>query len=337
MASVYEAVNPRLDKRVAIKVLHAHLDVDPDGRARFLREGRAAARLRHPHVVDVFELEEHQGRAFLVMELLDGEDLATLLAREKRLEEAAALDILLPVLSAIAAAHDAGVIHRDIKPSNVFLAQEPGGRVRPKVVDFGVSKVAGAKPLTAADVMVGTVPYMAPEQIRAARDVGAATDQYSLAVVLYECLTGKRPFDGDSPVSIIAAILHDPLVPPSKVVRSIPRALDDVLQRALSREPENRFPHVREFARCLLPFSGPESAARWRQELGGGTSTASALARSLPAPPAKRRAPAVAAAIVVVLASAALMASLLRPTEHAQRLAVGASGVARVLHELRAP
>jgi eukaryotic-like serine/threonine-protein kinase len=282
MACIFEATDARLGHRVAIKRLHPHIAERPGATERFLREGQAAARVRHPHVVQVFALGKEGTSAFLVMELLEGRDLGATLARHGQLTVGRALELLLPVIAAVAAAHDAGVIHRDLKPSNVFVSRGPGGREWPKVVDFGVSKVLApddVAALTATDGVVGTAAYMAPEQARSVREASFQSDQYSLAVILYQCVTGALPFSGSSVYELISAIMTAPVVSPSQRAEGIDAALDAIVQRAMSRHPRDRFPSVRAFGAALLPLAHPQDRTAWSAELHASA------ARSLSLPP----------------------------------------------------
>ena len=281
MGCVFEAQDTVLKHRVAVKLLHPHVAGRPRAAERFLREGRAAASVRHPHVVQVFGLGTEAGTAYLAMELLEQETLAALIAREGALPLEAALDIVIPVAAAVAAAHDAGVIHRDVKPSNVCFTRL-GGRLYPKVVDFGVSKVIGGEvstDTTAADGMIGTAAYMAPEQARSAGGASILSDQYSLGVVLYQCVTGAVPYSGASVYEVLQAVMSAPLVAPGSRVKGIPRAFDDVLARALSRLPEDRFPSVRAFAAALLPFASEATRSAFTSELSGPSAPAQSLGK----------------------------------------------------------
>ena len=267
-----EAVHARLGHRVALKRLHPHVAARPGATERFLREGRAVARIRHPNVVQVFALEEGTSGPYLAMELLDGHESATMLTRAGRIQVQDALELLLPVIAGVAAAHDAGVIHRDLKPSNIFIAQGAGGRRWPKVLDFGVSKVlelGGAVEPAATDAIVGTAAYMAPEQTRSARHASFKSDQYALAVILYQCLTGKAPFSGATDYEVAVAVMTAPICPPSVQVPSLPPALDEVILRAMSRHPDDRFATVRAFGMALLPFAREGERHAWTGELGG--------------------------------------------------------------------
>jgi tRNA A-37 threonylcarbamoyl transferase component Bud32 len=258
MGSVFEAEDTGLGHRVALKLLHPHVARSPGAAARFLREGRAAARIRHPHVVQVFALGAEGDTPYLAMELLDGDDLSQIVAREGRLSVDDALELVLPVIAAVAAAHDAGIIHRDLKPSNVCTVRDPRARPWPKVVDFGVSKVItgdGANDVTLAGTVIGTAAYMAPEHARASCNASFRSDQYSLAVLLYHCVTGGLPFSGRSMYELVEAIMTAPLAPPSARVEGIPRGFDEAMLGAMSRDPEERFSSVRAFGAALLPLA----------------------------------------------------------------------------------
>jgi serine/threonine protein kinase len=262
-ASVFEGTHVALGKKVAIKILHDHLAADGQIAGRFVREGRVAAKLHHPNAVEVFDVGVEQGIPFLVMELLIGNDLRALLADTGRLELEHALAFLLPIASALAYAHDAGVIHRDLKPANIFLARDVRDDVVPKLVDFGLSKAAGiqdASP-TLTEMVAGTVLYMAPEQTLGMKFATAASDQYSLAAILYESLTGRPPFTGTSLQTIIERIRSETPERPTALASRLPKAIDAPILRALAREPQDRFANVREFARALLPFAPHETVA----------------------------------------------------------------------------
>jgi serine/threonine-protein kinase len=278
MGSVYEAKNTALGKRVAIKILHEHLAGDAVAAARFLQEGRAASAIRHPNVVQVFEVGSYGGAPYLVMDLLEGEDLATYLRPRGRLSASEAVDLLLPAVSAVAAAHAAGVVHRDLKPKNILLVREQRTRLRAQVVDFGISKMAraeGEARLTETAALLGTLDYMAPEQARSARNADERSDQYALGVIAYECLTGRKPFSADGTYELLHAIVTASVQAPRSLGVDIPAELESAILRAMSRDRAGRFPSVESFGHALLPFASEASRAWWCDEFGAAGATSS--------------------------------------------------------------
>jgi eukaryotic-like serine/threonine-protein kinase len=274
MASVYEARHTVIGKRVAIKVLHEHLARNAVAAARFMREARAASAIRHPNVVQVFEIGLHTGTPFLIMELLEGQDLATYLLSRGRLSAASAVDVLLPIASAVAAAHAAGVIHRDLKPTNVFLANEGRLGVRAKVVDFGVSKQIDdekERRLTETGMLLGTLEYMAPEQVRSAKNATERSDQYALGVILYECITGQRPFAGQSRYDLLHAIVTAPFATPRSLGIDLDPRLESTILRSMHRDPSQRFPSVESMGHSLSPCASEALRAWWRDDSSTGT------------------------------------------------------------------
>jgi eukaryotic-like serine/threonine-protein kinase len=262
--AVYEALRLPLRKRTALKVLHREFVRYPDVLKRFLREAEIVAQMEHPHIVGVFDLGVHDGQPYIAMELLDGETLADRLDREGVIPAAEAVDTMLAVMSAVASVHERGVVHRDLKPDNIFLARTATRSIQPKLLDFGVVKVreaGGAMTMTRA--MVGTPSYMSPEQAREARDVDAPSDQWSLAVILFECLTGKCPFEGDNLLDILNAITTGPVPRLREVIPTLPGGLEAVLLRAMEREPAARWPSVRAFGEALRPFASVGGQALW--------------------------------------------------------------------------
>src|ERR687883_887927 len=212
MATVYLALDRRLEREVALKVMHAHLADDPQFTARFIREARAAARLSHPNVVSVFDQGDDHGLLYLAMEYLQGRTLREVLADLSVLTPDEAFDVVEPVLDALAAAHAAGIVHRDVKPENVLLTDD--GRV--KVADFGLARAASAG-TTTTGVLMGTAAYLAPELL--ARGVaGPRADVYAVGIMLFEMLTGVLPFTGDVPVQVAYRHVHEDVPPPSSVV-----------------------------------------------------------------------------------------------------------------------
>ncbi len=245
MATVYRGLDERLERPVAVKVMHRGLADDPDFVARFTREARSAARLSAPEVVAVYDQgrDEQTGAAYLVMEHIEGRDLRALLRDRGALHPARALSLLEPVLRALAAAHGAGIVHRDVKPENVLLGDD--GRV--KVADFGLARAVETSELTSTTgLLIGTVAYLAPEQIeRGTAD--PRTDVYAAGVVLWEALTGAPPYAADTPMQVAYRHVHEDVPAPSTVVGGIPPGLDDLVVRATRRDPALRPPDAGAF------------------------------------------------------------------------------------------
>jgi beta-lactam-binding protein with PASTA domain/predicted Ser/Thr protein kinase len=235
MATVYIGFDTRLDRVVAIKVMHATLADDEAFVARFHREAKSAARLSHPNVVSIYDQGEDAGRVFLVMEYVDGGTLRARLREEGRLAPSAALGVMEPVLQALAAAHGAGIVHRDVKPENILIASD--GRV--KVADFGLARAIEASGHTTTGLLIGSVNYLAPEQVES----GAAdtrTDVYAAGIMLFEMLTGAPPYDGDTPLSIAYRHVNDSVPAPSALLLGVPPEIDALVVRATRRNPADR-------------------------------------------------------------------------------------------------
>lgn len=240
MASVYEATDIRLDRTVAVKVMHPGLGDDDDFAQRFVREARAAARLNHPHVVGVYDQGDDDGTVFLAMEYVPGHTLRDVIRKESPMAPLRALALLEPVVSALAAAHRAGLIHRDVKPENVLIADEAhGGGV--KVADFGLAKAVSADTQHTATggVLIGTVSYLAPELVVDGR-ADARADVYAAGVVLYELLTGRKPHEGESPIQVAYRHVHEDVPAPSLVQPGLPAYVDALVARATSRDRTQR-------------------------------------------------------------------------------------------------
>ena len=234
MASVYEGTDLRLDRTVAVKIMHAGLGDDDAFAARFVREARAAARLSHPNVVAVYDQGEDDGAVFLVMELIAGHTLRDTITKESPMPATRALALMEPVLSALGSAHRAGLIHRDIKPENVLIADD--GRV--KVADFGLAKAISTDTQHTATkgVLIGTVSYLAPELVVEGH-ADARADVYAAGVVMYELLTGAKPHEGETPIQVAYKHVHNDVPPPSSLVPDLPAYVDALVARATSREP----------------------------------------------------------------------------------------------------
>ena len=295
MGTVYHGRDEMLDRDVAVKVMSKGL-ADADARARFLREARAAARLQHPNIVVIYELGEHEGAPFMVLELLEGIDLQRAIDAGIRPDPRVTLPVVLQLLAGLGHAHEHGIVHRDVKPSNVFL---PSGRPA-KIMDFGVARLAGLG-TTTAGVVVGTPNYMSPEQV-AAGELDGRSDLFSAGLILYELVTGEKAFQADSLVSIMYKILHEApdlgLIPDGRQWERL-RA---VLTRALAREVSDRYPDAQamsaELGQALsdlggtLDWSAPADQAllvRPKPTLRGATATLAPPAAGGAAPP---RAPA---------------------------------------------
>jgi beta-lactam-binding protein with PASTA domain/serine/threonine protein kinase len=236
MATVYEATDLRLDRVCALKVMHTGLGDDDDFAARFVREARHAAKLSHPNVVGVFDQGDDHGTLFLAMEYIPGHTLRDLIRKEAPMAPRKALAIMEPVLSALAAAHQAGMIHRDVKPENVLLADD--GRV--KVADFGLARAVSAQTQhTTGGVLIGTVSYLSPELVVDGK-ADARSDVYATGVILYEMLTGRKPHEGDSPIQVAYKHVHEDVPPPSEVVPGLPAYVDALVARATARDRELR-------------------------------------------------------------------------------------------------
>jgi eukaryotic-like serine/threonine-protein kinase len=243
MATVYRANDTRLDRIVALKVMHVGLGDDDDFTRKFDREARAAARLSHPNVVSVFDQGNDEGRPYIVMELVQGRTLRSVIAREAPLNPLRALSMIEPVLSALAAAHDAGLVHRDIKPENVLISER--GQI--KVGDFGLARAISAQTSTAtAGLLIGTVSYLPPELVLTGK-ADARSDVYSTGVVLFELLTGRKPHTGETPIQVAYAHVHNDVPPPSSLPTAgpIPDYLDALIGRATSRNADARPPDAR--------------------------------------------------------------------------------------------
>jgi serine/threonine protein kinase len=289
MGAVYEVEHLITKHRRALKLLHADVARMPGVVERFLREASAAGRVGNPHVVETFDAgtTEH-GEPYIVMELLKGRSLADRLVERGVLELAEVVELLDQASEGVQAAHDAGIVHRDLKPENLFVVE--GERPFVKIVDFGISKFdparTGTSSQTADGSMMGTPYYMPPEQVRGAKDAGAAADVYALGIVAYECLTGRRPFEATTLPELVILIYEGKYARPTELRPELPAEIDGVIARALAKEPSERFSTPRAFGAALRragvgaaktswdPSSIPPAASRAAASIGLGTAPA---------------------------------------------------------------
>jgi serine/threonine-protein kinase len=253
MATVYLATDTRLDRQVALKVMHAELTRDADFVGRFIGEAKSVARLSHPNIVAVFDQGSDGQYLYLAMEYVPGRTLRSLLRERGRFGYTEALDIMDPILSGLAAAHQAGIVHRDVKPENVLLTAD--GRV--KVVDFGLARAQAAAGNTRAGLIIGTVAYIAPEQVTGGvTDV--RTDVYAAGVVMWEMLTGRQPHTGDSPLSVAYKHVNSDIPAPAGMVPGLPPAVDQLVRAATSRDPRLRPGDANVFLRVVRMLRGAD-------------------------------------------------------------------------------
>ena len=264
MGRVLAARHVKLGHRVAIKVIHATGNRSPDLVARLLREGQAAARLRSEHAAKVLDVGELEGGwPYLVMEYLEGTDLSEVIARTGPIPLERAVDYLLQASEAVAEAHAVGIVHRDLKPANLFLATDAYGSPTIKVLDFGISKLAepstanvAVSSLTKTATVIGSPLYMAPEQMRSARQADERSDIWALAATLYEMLTGECAWSATTLQEVCMKVAVDPAPRVRDRVSDIPEAIDPLIARAMSKDPAQRFQSVAEFAASLVPWGG---------------------------------------------------------------------------------
>jgi serine/threonine-protein kinase len=267
MGAVFAARHVKLGHAVAIKVMLADRQNEEAAR-RFMNEGRASANIQNDHVVRIFDIDEEHGYAYMVLELLQGEDLAQVLEEQGRLAPHVAVGYVLQALEGVRQAHALGIVHRDLKPSNLFLARLQSGNVVVKVLDFGISKAGGSAldlaphQQTSTAAMLGSPLYMSPEQLRSSKNVDARADIWAMGVILYELLTGTVPFDGDTLGALFAAILESD-APRVSAKASVPPGLDAIVARCLQRRPEDRYASAADLERELTPFASAQAAASY--------------------------------------------------------------------------
>ncbi|NLA59378.1 MAG: Stk1 family PASTA domain-containing Ser/Thr kinase [Firmicutes bacterium] len=265
MAVVYRAKDRLLHRWVAVKVLREQYASDEDFVERFRREAQAAASLSHPNVVNIYDVGEVGNTHYIVMEYVRGINLKELIRREGRLTPERSVDIAIQVSAALGHAHRNHLVHRDIKPHNILITHE--GTV--KVTDFGIARAMSTATLTQTGQVIGSVHYFSPEQARGGV-TSEQSDIYSLGIVLYEMLTGRVPFTGETPIAVALQQLQDPVPSPREIEPSIPKSLDYVIRKALAKDPKDRFRSAEEFIRALQEtnLAGPLSTSRANGELG---------------------------------------------------------------------
>jgi eukaryotic-like serine/threonine-protein kinase len=264
MGEVWAATHRLTHKSVALKVLKPENAARSDVVRRFFREARAASAVRHPNVVQIHDILEHEGAPVMVMDLLEGESLGERQDRQGILELSNLAAIMLPVSSAVSAAHARGIVHRDLKPENIFLARQLDGTVDPKVLDFGIAKLsmregdsAHTAALTRTGSMMGTPFYMAPEQVFGERDTDQRADVWAFGVILYECLAGKRPFQGDNYGQVFKAITTTEMEPLASLCPELPSDVVALVTRMLAKARTDRCPDLGEATAVLSRFAAP--------------------------------------------------------------------------------
>ena len=316
MARVYLGHDRLLDRRVAVKVLSEPYASDPQFVERFRREASAAAGLNHPNIVAVYDRGEADGSYYIVMEYLKGPDLKQVIRGRAPLSALESIDNAQQILAALGAAHRSDVVHRDVKPQNVLVAED--GHL--KVTDFGIARAGAESDMTEAGSVIGTAQYLSPEQARG-DDVTAASDCYSVGIVLYEMLTGRVPFDGGPPVAVAMKQITDEPVSPRIVEPSVPRELEAVVLRALAKRPSERYRTAEEMSRALAEARGAIDGSGGTTRVipagaGGdtegtrvlGPATAAAARPGPPppeAPPRRSRWPVIAGVLVLLAVVAA--------------------------------
>ncbi|MFL5760827.1 MAG: Stk1 family PASTA domain-containing Ser/Thr kinase [Thermomicrobiales bacterium] len=287
MAEVYLGHDLLLNRPVAIKMLRAQYARDPNFRARFEREAQAAASFTHPNIIDIYDVGEEGETPYIVMEYGAGDNLQQIIEAEGPFDPDDVASLTEQVASALDYAHERGFVHRDIKPQNI-LVDEDG---LAKVVDFGIAKGLADTDLTVAGTGLGTVHYVSPEQASGLMAT-PSSDIYSLAVVAYEMVTGQLPFDADTPVGIAMKHVNEPPIPPAKINPAVPRSVNDVIMRALAKDPTKRFPSASSFADALTTWRTPgqgQSASRQAAKAAVASRTTvnlppAQMARATPAP-----------------------------------------------------
>jgi serine/threonine protein kinase len=285
MSAVYRARHVRTNRTVAVKVLSPGLTTDEEYRARFLEEAQRASRVDEPHIIDVYDADEEAGRLYLAMRFVEGGDLSSLLRRDGPLPPDRAVRLIEQVASALDAAHGQGLVHRDVKPGNILI----GPNEHIYLSDFGVAKAQTGRALTQTGMFIGSPDYASPEQWEGQRDVDGRADQYALAGVFHECLTGARPYERDSMTGLMYAHLQLPPPHITEVRPDLPRGLDAVIIRAMAKDRTARFPSCGDFALAargaVAAGSAPETQVAGPSTILAGGQTVASAPTPAPAPP----------------------------------------------------
>ena len=290
---MYLAVDTKLKRPVAFKTLRKEFFTDPERHRRFIQEARAASALDHPNIVTIYDIAEHEGLHFIVMQYVAGESLGALI-RDRRLELPQALEYAVQIADGLARAHRDGIVHRDLKPDNVMVSEEG----RAKIVDFGLAKLTEPlsgeaasgesptrdmrRPLTGEGEILGTGAYMSPEQALG-KDIDARSDIFSFGSVLYEMVTGEQAFSGENIVSVLASVMRDEPEQVSELVPAVPAGLESVIGRALRKDGEQRYQSMEELREALLEVKEgrtgkPAQVSRLGRKLGVGMAAAALVA-----------------------------------------------------------
>ena len=279
MATLWRAMDEQLDREVAVKLLRPQFGNDPGFAARFKQEARSAGSLSHPNIVSVYDYgtDAETGGQFIVMQLVDGEDLAAILQKNGPLQTEDAVRIAIGVASALEAAHRRGIVHRDVKPGNILIDDDV------KVTDFGIARAVAEASMTVTGTTLGSVHYFSPEQARG-DEVTGQSDVYALGIVLYEMLTGRRPFEGDSAAGVaLKRLSEDPLPPTAH--GPVPPGLSAIVMRALERDPAKRFPDAGAFAEALRVWQRDPDAANAGAAAAGAAVAGAAIVAPAATPP----------------------------------------------------
>ena len=299
MATVYKAKQLSLDRLVAVKVLPKSLSENPEYVDRFYKEGKAAAKLNHPNIVQAIDVGEAGGYHYFVMEYVEGHTLYDELEKGKRFTEAEALSIIIMIAKALKQAHERGLIHRDVKPKNIMMTPEGVA----KLADMGLARLAADEQTAQSEAgrAFGTPYYISPEQIRGEIDIDFRADIYSLGATLYHIVTGRVPFQGPTPAAVMHKHLKEPLIPPDHINTSLSVGLGEVVETMMAKRPEDRYASTQDLLLDLEAVARGEPPPQVRHTLDAGVLSALAKAEAAPAGPKTDQLPALAADKTVIL------------------------------------